>query len=186
MKSLLRQLRVLLFTLLVCSAAYPLFVYATGRVLTPETANGSLLRDASGRVVGSRLIAQSFTRPEYFWPRPSAVNYDASAAGGSNLAPANSGLTARAEELVARHAATSDNPLPADLVTASGAGLDPHITEAAARFQIPRVAAARNLPTVTVTALVSSHAHPVLGPLDPSRIVNVLELNLALDALNVR
>lgn len=186
MKIFLSSLRVLLFTLLVCSVSYPLFVYAAGRSIAFESAEGSLLRNASGEIVGSRLIAQSFTRPEYFWPRPSAVAYDASATGGSNLASTSPELTTRAKELIALHAATSENPLPADLVTTSGAGLDPHITEAAARFQIPRVAAARNLPPDTVAALVSAHARPVFGPLDPSRIVNVLELNLALDARTLR
>lgn len=183
MKTLFASLRLVILTLFVCCIAYPLFAYAIGRTLTPGTAAGSLLRDASGRVIGSRLIAQSFTRPEYFWPRPSAVAYDASAAGGSNLAPANPALSERAQKLVVRYGATAENPLPADLVTASGAGLDPHISEAGARFQIPRVAAARGLQEHTVADLVTARAFAPGGHLTPDPIVNVLELNLALDGL---
>ncbi len=181
MKNLFTSLKLVAITLLVCCVAYPLVILGFAQMVTPGTANGSLLRNAQGEVVGSRLIAQEFHSPQYFWPRPSAVNYDASAAGGSNLAPTNPEVAQRARDLIDRHSASSDNPIPADLVTASGGGLDPHISDRAARFQIARVASARGWPVDKVAAIVDGHSKSIGGRLVPDKIVSVLALNLSLD-----
>lgn len=167
-------------SLLVCGALYPVAVWAIGRIATPSQADGSLVHDATGRVVGSALIGQRFTAPRYFWGRPSAVDYDGAAAGGSNLAASNPALRARIEADLARLAIASE--VPADLVTASGSGLDPDISLAGARAQIPRVAAARGIDAARLEALVNEHAFAP-APWDPTPLVRVLELNLALDAL---
>jgi K+-transporting ATPase ATPase C chain len=172
--------RIVLATLAVCGLAYPLLILAIGQTLTPFTANGSLLRGDDGRIVGSAVLAQGFTCPEYFWPRPSAVDYNAAGAGGSNLSPANPTLGARAQEIIGR-LGEEPGPVPADLVTASGSGLDPHITLSAARFQVRRVAAARGRPEAAVTALVARHAPRSGGFLTSEPLVNVLRLNMALD-----
>ncbi len=174
MKLLIASLRILAAAFVVCCIAYPLAVWGFGRVVAPASAEGSLIRTADGTVVGSRLIAQAFTSPRYFWPRPSAADYNAAGAAGSNLNPAGEKVRARGEGMVARYGATPERPLPADLATASGAGLDPHISREAADYQVERVAAARGLSPEQV--------HGVLG----SGLVNVLEANLALDALSSR
>jgi K+-transporting ATPase ATPase C chain len=149
----------------------------------PGTAEGSLVRDTDGTVRGSRLVAQPFTEPRYFWPRPSAVGHAADAAGGSNLAPASPELRQRVQDTLALYGAAADLPLPADLVTASGSGLDPHISLAGALVQVRRVAGARELSRERVTALVESQAVRSAGPLGGAWIVNVLDLNRALDDL---
>ena len=182
MTDLLGSLRVAALTLLICVGGYTAAVLAFAQVAVPGRAEGSLIRTAEGTVIGSRLVAQPFAEPGHFWPRPSAVDYDASAAGGSNLSPANPLLAERAAAEIARHG--SDAPIPADLVTASGAGLDPHVTLEGALFQVPRVAAARGLDPVEVASLVRAVAARPGGPLTDGRIVNVLELNLALDGLD--
>ncbi|MBE2180255.1 MAG: potassium-transporting ATPase subunit C [Chthoniobacterales bacterium] len=186
MKNLAASLRIGATSLLVCCLGYSLLVLAFARIVTPSTAEGSLLHAPDGRVVGSRLIAQSFTGDRYFWPRPSAVNYDASAAGGSNLSPANPAVAERARGLIARYGASSAAPLPADLVTASGSGLDPHISLEAAEYQAPRIARNRGLRESDVRELAGLLAVPAGEPLAPESIVNVLELNLALDKLGSR
>lgn len=183
MKLLLATVRTLLASIAVCCVAYTLLVFAFAQLVTPVTANGHLIRDGAGTVIGSSQIAQAFTQPRYFWPRPSAVDYNSAGAAGSNLSPTNPKLTARAEELVTRYGATAENPLPADLVTASGAGLDPHISLAGARYQAARVAAARSLPVERVEAAIDELAFQPGGPLTPDAIVNVLQLNLAVDML---
>jgi K+-transporting ATPase ATPase C chain len=176
-----------LFTLLT-GVVYPLVVTALGQVLFPVQANGSvILRD--GKPVGSRLIGQPFDDPRYFWGRLSAtapVAYNGAASSGSNLGPLNDALVDAARGRVeALRAADPGNPLPipVDLVTASGSGLDPHISPEAARCQVARVARARGIAPGTVEALVERHTHGrqfgFLG--DP--VVEVLPLNLALDAL---
>lgn len=176
------SLRVALASLVVCVMGYGLLILGVAQTVTPFTANGSLLRDHGGVVAGSRQMAQRFTRPGYFWSRPSAVDYDGGGAGGSNLAPTNPALAERARPLINELGAEASRPVPADLVTASGSGLDPHITEAAARYQVERVAEARGLAPDRVAALVERLAFSSGGPLTEGRIVNVLELNLALDA----
>jgi K+-transporting ATPase ATPase C chain len=173
---------------LLTGIVYPLLVTVLARLLFPAEAAGSLiLRD--GRAVGSALIGQNFADPGHFWGRPSATTpqpYNGIASNASNLGPLNPALTdAVKERIAALRAADSGNPapIPVDLVTASGSGLDPHISVAAADYQAARVARARALPLPRVQALIAAHtAGRLLGVLGEPR-VNVLELNLALDAL---
>jgi K+-transporting ATPase ATPase C chain len=186
MQALMTSIRLTFVTLLICVGGYTAVILGIAHVVTPDTAEGSLLRGADGAVVGSRLIAQSFSEPRYFWPRPSAADYNASAAAGSNKSPTSPDLTERARELLARYGATAQNPLPADLAAASGGGLDPHISERAAMYQAARVAQARDLERSSVEALIAERAFAPGGFLTPDRVVNVLELNLALDALAPR
>jgi K+-transporting ATPase ATPase C chain len=177
----------MLLTLLT-GIVYPLLVTVLARLLFPAEAAGSLiLRD--GRAVGSALIGQNFADPGHFWGRPSATTpqpYNGTASNASNLGPLNPALSdAVKERIAALRAADSGNPapIPVDLVTASGSGLDPHISVAAADYQAARVARARALPLPRIRALIAAHtAGRLLGVLGEPR-VNVLELNLALDAL---
>lgn len=184
MKSLISSLRITCVSLLICVGGYTGFILALGQAVTPDTANGSLLTDAEGRLVGSRQVAQAFTRPDYFWPRLSAVDYDGTGAGGSNLAPTNAALAKRAAPVLLALGASAENPAPADLVTASGSGLDPHVTRQAAQYQASRVAAARQLDLIQVEALIENLTFTPGGVLTGTPIVNVLELNLALDAMS--
>lgn len=183
MSDILSGLRVTAATMAICVAGYTSVIWGFAQVVTPATANGSLITDSDGTIIGSRLIAQGFTAPEYIWPRPSAVDYDAAGAGGSNLSPANPELADRAADLIAAHGgADAGNPIPADLVTASGAGLDPHISRAGALFQADRVATARGVEPQAVRAVIDRLAASPGGLFTPDMIVNVLELNIALDA----
>lgn len=182
MHSFITSLRLTIVTLLICVAGYTAALLGFAKTFAADTAEGSLIV-VDGRAVGSRLIAQAFTRPDYFWPRPSAVDYDGAGAGGSNKSPTSPDLTERATRIVARYGATTETPLPAELAAASGCGLDPHITEHAAQYQARRVAAARHLPRTAVDSLISQHAFVAGGNLVPEPLVNVLELNLALDKL---
>lgn len=177
----LASLRIALASMVLCVGGYTGVVFAIGRTVTPDTAEGSLISALDGTVIGSHQIAQAFTQPRYFWPRPSAVDYNAAAAGGSNKSPTSTDLTDRAAKTVAAYGATADNPLPAELAAASGAGLDPDITERAARYQVQRVAEARGIPIEQVNDLIDSHVTAPGGIFTPDRLVNVLELNLALD-----
>lgn len=189
MKSILRPALVIFFVLtLLTGIAYPLVVTGVAQALFPAQAGGSLiLRD--GKPVGSALIGQNFSDPGHFWGRPSATSpmaYNAAASGGSNQGPLNPALTDAVKDRVrALRAADPGNtaPVPVDLVTASASGLDPHISPAAARYQITRVARARRLPAEQIEALVNQQVEgPFWGLLGESR-VNVLRLNLALDTL---
>jgi K+-transporting ATPase ATPase C chain len=183
MESLFASIRLVLATMLICVAGYAAVIWGIGQILTPSTAQGSLIANADGQVVGSRLIGQKFTQARYFWPRPSAVDYNASAAGGSNKSPTSPDLTKRAEEIIPQYGAKAENPLPPELAAASGAGLDPHISEHAALYQASRVAEARGLPLYQVETIIREHVFTPGGFLTPDRLVNVLELNLALDKL---
>jgi K+-transporting ATPase ATPase C chain len=185
MESLLASIRVVVTTMLICVAGYAAAIWAVGAAVTPLTAEGSLITTPDGKVIGSRLIAQKFTQPKYFWPRPSAVDYNAAGAGGSNKSPTSPDLTARATEIVAQYGASPEKPLPAELAAASGGGLDPHISEHAALYQAQRVAEARGLPQEQVDGLIRDHVFAPGGVLTPDRLVNVLELNLALDKLGM-
>jgi K+-transporting ATPase ATPase C chain len=178
----------LLFMSIITGVMYPLLVTGIGQVLFPSKANGSIVY-GSGRPVGSSLIGQQFTSPQYFWSRPSATSpfpYNASASTGSNYGPLNPALLkATKDRADLLHAAdsTNSNPIPVDLVTASGSGLDPHISIAAAMYQIPRVARERGIYESRVHDLVNQYTDPrglgILG--EPG--VNVVELNVALDEL---
>jgi K+-transporting ATPase ATPase C chain len=182
LQELLTALRLIGLTIFICAVAYPLGVLVFAAVAAPDARMGSLLTNSEDRVVGSHLVAQSFTRPEYFWPRPSAVDYNAAAAGGSNLSPANPAIRERAEDIVSHLALPPDATVPADLVTASGAGLDPHISYAGAIAQAPRVAAARGVSENELMRLIDNVAESIPLTAETAKIVNVLELNLALDA----
>lgn len=183
MQNVLASIRLSVATLLVCVAGYTAVVWAFAQAVVPYTANGSLITREDGTLVGSSQIAQAFTEPRYFWPRPSAVAYNAAGAAGSNKSPTSTFLSDRATETIAAYGATAENPLPADLAAASGAGLDPHISEAGALYQAERIAEARGISAQQVADLVDQSAFAPGGVLSQDRIVNVLELNLALDAL---
>ncbi len=184
MSDFITSLRLFILSVIVCSAAYPAVILAFAAVVAPEARQGSLIQAKDGTLIGSQLIAQKFTRPEYFWPRPSAVDYNASAAGGSNLSPANPAITERAKEILGTLQPAADQRVPADLLLASGAGLDPHITRDAAEFQVPRVAKVRKMQEEQVREIVRQHMDsPTLEALGGKPLVNVLELNLALDEL---
>lgn len=189
MRTLLRPALLLLVLLTVLTGViYPLTVTGLAQAMFPRQANGSLL-ERDGKPIGSSLIGQNFTAPEYFWGRPSATTpqaYDGTASGGSNLGPTNPALTEAAKQRIAAlRAADPGNaaPVPVDVVTASGSGLDPDISPAAVQYQLARVARARGLSPAEVQALVVRHTRGrQFGVLGEPR-VNVLELNLALDAL---
>jgi K+-transporting ATPase ATPase C chain len=185
LRELLLALRFTAVTMLLLGGGYHAAICGLGALAFPFQANGSLIRRADGTLVGSHLLAQAFTADAYFHPRPSAVHYDAASSGGSNLAWSNPALQSEVE---ARAAAVRGRegdrggPIPADLVTASGSGLDPHISPDAARLQVPRVSRARGLEANRVRRLVETHIEPpLLGVFGQPR-VNVLELNLVLDA----
>jgi potassium-transporting ATPase KdpC subunit len=179
--------RVTIFTLLLAGVAYPLLVTGLAQSLFPQRAGGSLVRDDLNRVVGSALIGQGFSHSAYFQPRPSAAGeqgYDPTASGGSNLGPTSRKLRDRAisdlERLKKENPAVASS-VPAELVTASASGLDPHLSLEGALWQVPRVAQARGVAPERLQAVVHSHLEgPEFGFLGEPR-VNVLLLNLALD-----
>jgi potassium-transporting ATPase KdpC subunit len=193
MKALLSELRCAVFATLalavVCCGLYPLIVFGIGQALFPAKANGSLIVDAGGVVRGSRLIGQPFAADKYFHPRPSAAGngYDAANSSGSNLGPTSQKLRDAVAQNLAdyrpQNGLATNAPVPADAVTASSSGLDPHISLNNAELQAPRVARARGLSEERMRGLIRQHTQgPDLGILgDPG--VNVLTLNLALDSL---
>ena len=185
-QQILPGLRLKIFMTILLGVIYPLAITGLSQALFPHQANGSLIT-VNGKVVGSELIGQNFSKPEYFQPRPSAAGndgYDATASGGSNYGPTNQKLVDRVKASIDKF--RKDNPdytgpLPADLVTASASGLDPHLSPDATLAQSARVAKARGVPQEQITQLVSKLTEgPDLGLLGDPR-VNVLKLNLALD-----
>lgn len=188
MAAQLRSALMMFFILTILTGvAYPLAVTAIAQLLFPHQANGSLI-SKDGKPIGSTLIGQPFDDPEYFWGRPSATApfpYNAAASSGSNLGPSNPGLTEAVKTRVAALKAAdpgNDTPVPVDLVTASGSGLDPHISSASAEYQVRRVARVRGREEAFVRTVVGQHTEGrQFGMLGEPR-VNVLAVNLALDA----
>ena len=189
MKSILRPALVLFFVLsLITGVVYPLVVTGLAKTLFPEQSVGSLI-SRNGKVVGSALVGQNFSDPQHFWGRPSATSpmpYNASASSGSNQGPLNPALVEAVKGRIdALRAADPGNSttVPVDLVTASASGLDPHISPAAARYQVARIAKLRGLSVEKILALVDTHTEkPWLGLIGEAQ-VNVLKLNLALEDL---
>ncbi|WP_224240425.1 potassium-transporting ATPase subunit KdpC [Hyalangium gracile] len=183
---LVTALRVCVVTLVLTGGLYPLVVTGGAQLLFRHEANGSLVMDEQGQVVGSALIAQGFTHPAYFQPRPSAAGsgYDAAASSGSNLGPTSSKLRDRVladTERLRRENPEAPGPVPAELVTTSGSGLDPHLSPEAVRWQVARVARARGVAPERILSWVETETEGrTLGVLGEPR-VNVLALNLALD-----
>ena len=197
---MLKQIRpAIAFTLLMTVLAgiiYPLAMTGISQTVFPRQANGSLV-EQNGKIIGSTLIGQAFTSDKYFHGRPSATTatdpndatktipapYNAANSGGSNLGPTSQALIDGVKDAAQKLNAENNKPIPVDLVTASGSGLDPHITPAAAQFQIPRVAKARNLSEEKVAALVGQFTEDRFMGIIGEPVVNVLRINLALDGM---
>lgn len=184
LKELKRGILFTIVMMVLLGGGYHVVLWAIGRAVFPSQSEGSLIRRADGTIVGSRLIAQQFTRPEYFQPRPSGVDYNAASTGGTNYGPSNADhLKAVQERLdaVTKQEGVTVGQVPSEMVTASGGGMDPHVPPSAAELQATRVASTRGVPIERVRALIHAHTEPpALGFLGRAR-VNVLELNLALD-----
>jgi K+-transporting ATPase ATPase C chain len=178
MKTAIQSIRILIVLTILTGIIYPLSVTGFAKVLFPRQANGSLLIK-NGKIIGSELIAQKFADPKYFWPRPSGADYATVASGATNKGPTSADLL----KAINDRRKQMGGDAPSDLLTASGSGLDPHISPATAKFQVTRVAAARGVPASKIAALVDALIEPAqLGVLGEPR-VNVLALNRALDSL---
>jgi potassium-transporting ATPase KdpC subunit len=194
MKDFFSEIRAAMMSTLVmavvCCGIYPLIVYGFGQVLFHDKANGSLIVDKSGAVRGSKLLAQGFSATKYFHPRPSAAGngYDAANSSGSNLGPTSQKLKDTIKDRIAAYRTENglneNQPVPADAVTASGSGLDPHISLQNAELQIPRVAKARALDEEKVRALIKQNTDGRSFGIFGEPGVNVLKLNLALDGVH--
>jgi len=192
MKNLFTELRaavmVTLALAVICCGLYPLVVFGIGQVLFHDQANGSLIVNADGTVLGSKLLGQQFTADKYIWSRPSAAGngYDATSSGGSNLGPTSTNLATTIAQRISDYRSgnglATNALVPADAVTASGSGLDPHISLANAELQAPRVAKVRNIDVAKVLTLVHSNTDSASLGFFGEPGVNVLTLNLALDA----
>lgn len=187
MKNLITAVLMTVVTTILLGLIYPLAVTGLAQAMFPDQANGQLIRGSDGTLIGSRLIGQPFSSPGYFRSRPSAAGatgYNAGISGGSNLGPTNQKLIDRIKADVERlQAENPDRQVPVDLVTSSGSGLDPHISPAAAEFQVPRVASERGMIEAEVRTIVAAHTEGrQFGFLGEPR-VNVVELNLDLDRM---
>ena len=186
MKTFRNIIILFLATLLLLGVVYPLLIYTIGRAVPYQSSGMPVM--VGDQLVGFENIGQPFAEPRYFWGRPSAVDYDASATGGSNLGPTNPDflqtVSERIEQFSQAHPGAEASDIPVELVTASGSGLDPHITLEAALVQVPRVAQARNVSEETVRAAVDEATEGAfLGAFGPGPRVNVLKLNIALDKI---
>lgn len=186
MKEMKRAVLLFIALSILTGVFYPMAVTVLAQIIFPVQASGSLIYENDGKPAGSVFIGQPFSEPKYFWSRPSATAdfpYNALASGGSNLGPTNKDLISQIAQRVKSFQESGITvPLPADLVTASGSGLDPHISAAGAVLQVPRIARTRNMPAEKINAIVQSHLEGrQLGFIGAER-VNVLKLNLALDA----
>ena len=184
-KNVLISVRLTIVMIILCAVLFPLLIAAIGKA-TPGGGKGKTI-SANGRVVGYELVGQKFTQDNYFWNRPSAVDYNAAGSAGSNKGPSNPDylkiVQDRIDTFLMHNPGVKREEIPADLVTASGSGLDPDISPASAYVQVKRVAAIRHITEDKVKALVDAHVDkPFLGIFGPSR-VNVLKLNVALDEL---
>lgn len=184
-KNLLISLKLTVVMILLCAVIYPLLIAGIGK-LAPGDGKGLTVK-VSGKVVGYERLGQKFTEDKYFWGRPSAVEYNAAGSGGSNKGPSNPDylqvVKDRIDSFLVHNPGIKREQIPADLVTASGSGLDPDISSAAAYIQAKRISTIRNIPENKIKALVDSHVDkPLAGILGPSK-VNVLKLNVALDEL---
>jgi K+-transporting ATPase ATPase C chain len=183
-KNLITAFLMTAVTTILLGLVYPLLLTGLARLVSRDKADGQLIR-RNGALIGSRIIAQPFTGAGYFHPRPSAAGangYAADNSSGSNLGPTNRKLVDRVKsDVAALQAESAGRPVPIDLVTTSGSGLDPHITPAAAQFQVPRVAKARGIDETRLAAFVAAHTEPRQYGIFGEPRVNVLELNLALD-----
>jgi len=184
---LLTNLRLSLVLLLICGIAYPLAMTGIAQIAMPAKASGSLITDASGKVVGSELIGQTFSDPKYFWGRVSSIDNNAAGSGSNNYAPSNPALIERTQTDIASflkaNPAVNQEDIPADLLTNSGSGLDPHISPQAALIQVERIAGKRNLEPAKLRNLIEDMTEGrSMGVFGEPR-VNVLKLNLALDQL---
>jgi K+-transporting ATPase ATPase C chain len=183
-KYFLPAIKITLLTMVLFGVIYPLLIVGVAKVIAPSEGKGKTI-DLNGQTIGFELIGQSFTSDEYFNSRPSAVNYNASATGGSNKGPNNPGYLEVIEERItvflAKNPTIAREQIPVDLITASGGGLDPHISVQAALIQIPRIAKVRGMNENALESLVNIHIEkPLLGLFGTTRI-NVLSLNLALN-----
>lgn len=185
-KYIIQSIRLTLVLIILLSVIYPLFIALASKFSTGEGGGEKILK--SRDVVGYAMLGQSFTQPKYFWGRPSAVNYNAAGSGGSNKGPSNPDylveVSNRVDTLLKYNPSIKKKDIPADMVTASGSGLDPDISEQGAIIQIERIAANRSIDASKIAKLVSQHtSRPFLGLFGPAS-VNVLKLNLALDAVH--
>lgn len=188
---MIKELRLALFLMLLMTLltglAYPLAVTGVAQLVFPSAANGSLIYGKQNTPIGSELIAQDFTGPEYFHPRPSAVGYDGQGSGASNAAPSNTQLIEKiTERTEAARAGLGERKIPIDMVTASGSGLDPHISPASAYTQAPRIAGLRNMAEGDLWTLINANIEDRTFSILGEPRINVLKLNLALDALPKR
>ena len=183
-KNLLISLKLTVVMIILCAILYPLLIAAVGKA-TAGAGNGKTI-SVNGKVAGYELIGQKFTDDKYFWGRPSAVDYNAAGSAGSNKGPSNPGylkiVQDRIDSFLVHNPGIKKEEIPADLVTASGSGLDPDISPASAYIQVKRIAANRKLPEETINALVDKHVESAVMGMGPDK-VNVLKLNIDLDKL---